>query len=59
MGGAPGLRHSEIASSVTEALGLRPVEYALHPGEDDDLAAFTRRALRRSVELRVYLDLDS
>jgi ATP-dependent helicase YprA (DUF1998 family)/serine/threonine protein kinase/very-short-patch-repair endonuclease len=57
-GGAPGLRHSEIASSVAEALGLRLEEYALHPGEDDDLAAFTRRALRRSVELRVYLDLD-
>ncbi|WP_405754016.1 protein kinase [Streptomyces sp. NBC_01411] len=56
--GDEGVRHEELASSVTNALAISPADYA---GDDDlppSLARNAAKTLRDVIAFRLYLDLE-
>lgn len=56
--GAEGLQHEELATRVTNALGLQSADYVRVPNPAPGLARNAARALRDTVAFRLYLDLE-
>ncbi len=55
--GEEGIRHEELASEVTDALGLEPADYVGTSDLPPSLARNAAKTLRDVVAFRLYLDL--
>ncbi|EHY91209.1 helicase family protein with metal-binding cysteine cluster [Saccharomonospora azurea NA-128] len=55
--GEDGIRHEELASRVTDALGLKPADYAGATDLPPSLARNAAKTLRDVIAFRLYLDL--
>ncbi|MFC7012356.1 protein kinase [Streptomyces viridiviolaceus] len=56
--GAEGLTHEELASAVTNALAIDPVDYSGERDQPPTLAKSAAKTLRDVVAFRLYLDLE-
>ena len=56
--GEEGIRHEDLASAVSGALALQPVEYTGKPDLAPPLVANAARTLRDVIAFRLYLDLE-
>ncbi|MFD0507484.1 hypothetical protein ACFQ0G_41480 [Streptomyces chiangmaiensis] len=56
--GEDGLTHEELASAVTNALGIGPVDYTGEADQPPTLAKSAAKTLRDVVAFRLYLDLE-
>lgn len=56
--GEDGINHEDLAAKVTDALGLRPADYARGEDLPPSLARSAAKTLRDVVAFRLYLDLE-
>ncbi|MFB7650801.1 MULTISPECIES: protein kinase [unclassified Streptomyces] len=56
--GEDGVTHEELASAVTNALAIRPVDYTGDADQPPTLAKAAAKTLRDVVAFRLYLDLE-
>lgn len=55
--GTDGLSHEDLASAVTQALGLHMRDFALHPDAKFSAKTDIERAFRSLIEYRLYVDI--